>query len=641
VETQVKNDRGEYISLSANDEEQDINIIDLNMTFAEFINNFRDKQGRTIYKEELERAIRERRHMVIINYKDLKKFNEALAKQFEKDPEGTIESISRYLLVNVIEDKDKEFARNEGKDFMVGITGYEDRIITPSQKKIDYLNKLITVEGIVSAIGEKKQHVLIRGVIYYYLENGELKTYGPIQFKQDYLSEEEIYDKFCGYCKKRPSKVEFSDYDSVVTNRTIAILQDKPERMKGGQTSPGSLILVLTREFADALNPGDVVKVTGFLRTRRLEDGAKNTENFYFVVTGVEHEQVPYSDIILTTDDLMEIEGLRKNPKKLMRDFIDSIAPTVYGLEKIKEAIALSLVGGTEVVLPDGNVRGDIHLLIIGEPGTGKTRLLKAIQKIAPKSIYATAETSTKVGLSAGLERDENTGEWMIQAGALALADRGVLLLDEIDKLNPQDRVALREAMELQTVSVTKIKKTRLNTRVSLIAVGNPKGDRFSRGNIYQYIDMDISLLSRFDLIFAVREQLDANKIKFILESTVKTNKTTLNNFMYNPPIDEKMLKKIIVYARTKIFPVFSEEAYNELLQAATYLTGLSDKLPELKKLLSGREPHTLRRLATAYARLQLKEVVDVEDVKMAYDLLLESLSSLGIMGKSEDEDET
>ena len=631
------------VTQSLTSEEEVINVQGLTEEFMKFLTEFKDKNGIPIYQQELERVVRERKHIFMINYKDLKRFNEALAKKFENEPEKTIDEVVRYLLANVIIDMDKDFGRNVVKDFTIGITGYDDIILSPSQVSIDYLDRLITVEGVVAAVEkDKKRHVLVRAVIYYYKDgdNDKIETTEPQLFKQDYLSEDKIYDKFCEVCKKRPVKVEFSEYDSIATDRRLAILQDKPENMREGQTIPGSIVLVLTREFTDMLNPGDVVRVTGFLRTRKLEEGAKNTEDYYFVVTGIEYQQMPYSDVMLSIDDLRKIEELRKNPKKLMRDFIDSIAPTVYGLDKVKEGVALTLVSSDTIELPDGEDRGNLHMLIIGEPGVGKTRLLRAVQRIAPKSIYVSGESATKVGLSAGLVKDENTGEWMIEAGALALADRGVALIDEIDKLNPQDIPSLREAMESQTITVTKIKKTKLNARTSIIAAGNPKGDTIPpRGNIFQYVDISKSILTRFDLIFVVRHELDENKIRFIFESTIKRDKTTLTDFMYNPPIPPELMKKIIVYARTRLSPKFTKEAFNEIIELGTYLTKLANEYPNLKRLISDRIYGSLRRLAIAYAKLQLKEEVGVEEVKMAYDILTESLKSLGVMSKSEEEE--
>jgi len=229
----------------------------------------------------------------------------------------------------------------------------------------------------------------------------------------------------------------------------------------------------------------------------------------------------------------------------------------------------------------------------------------------------------------------------MIEAGALALADRGVTLVDEIDKLNPQDIPSLREAMQDQVITMTKIKKTKLNARTSVIGAGNPKGDILPpRGNIFQYVDIPKSILTRFDLIFVVRHELDENKVRFIFESTIKTTKTTLNEFMYNPPIPPELMKKIIVYAKTRLSPKFTKEAFNEITRVGIYLTKLANEYPNLKRLMSDRIYGSLRRLAVAYAKLQLKEEVGVEEVRMAYDILMESLSTLGVMSKSEEEEE-
>jgi len=602
--------------------------------FIDFINNFRNKEGVAIYKEELERAVRERKHMLIIDYRDLKKFNEALARKFERDPESAIESIVNYLYLDVINDDN---FKKDVPDLTIGIVGYDNIVSLDAVKSLMYLDKLVTVEGVVIAISEEKQHTIYAAVYHYIRDNGDVKVdEHPHHFKQDYLYDDIVIDKYCDNYKKNAIKVDFSDDESIKTNWQLAVLQEKPDKMKHGKTEPAKVKVVLTRDLVGTLHPGDVVKVIGFVKTRSLNNKAKATEDYYIVALGIEHEQTPYSDAALTIDDLRKIEELKKNPKKLMTDIILSIAPTVYDPDKnkIKEAIALALVGGTPA--EDGEERGDIHVLIIGEPGVGKTKTLRSVRRIVPKSIYVSGEMATSVGLGVGLTKDPDTGEWLAEAGALVLADGGVALIDEIDKLNPKDRVALREAMENQTVTLTKIIKGQFNARTTIIAAGNPKGDIFGPGNAYQYIDMDISLLSRYDIIFAVKKKLNEKQLEFMAGSTIKTTKTTLTNFMYNPPINDDLLKKIIVYARTYVFPSFTEEAYKELLSAAKYLITLSNANKELNKLMSGRELHKLRRLATAYARLQLKDVVEKEEVKMAFDMIMESLSSLGFFGKEE-----
>jgi len=530
----------------------------------------------------------------------------------------------------------KEFSR-EVKDFSIGIVGYYDNVISPSEIGRVPEGRLVTLEGIVVGMEEITKHVLVRAVKYYYMENNELMVHEELA-KQDYLSEEKIYNKFCMYCKKRPAHVDFSDEDSVTTFRQIAWIQDKPEKMKEGKTVSQPLRVILLRDYVDMLSPGDIVKLTGFWRTRKLEDGAKSDEIIYFVVLGIEYEQTLYSNITLTADDLRKIEELRKNPKKLMKDFIDSVAPGVKGFEKIKEAIALQLVGGQDA---NPENRGNIHLLIIGEPGTGKTKLLMEVRKIAPKPIYVTGETSTKAGLSVAVTRDEKSGKWQIEAGALALGNGGFVLLDEIDKLKGEDIVSLREAMEWQFITLTKVKKANLSAKVSIIAAGNPKGNKFRNGNIFQYVDIDLSILQRFDLIFTVQKHVDTDTIRFIYESTLPKRKTGLSQFMYNPPIEPEFLKKIIIYARTYLFPKWTDEAENEVIEAAAFLSSLAERIPELNDLLSNRLLKSLSRLAVAYAKLQLKDFVEVEDVRKAFDMLMESISSLGFGKLEEGEEES
>ena len=615
---------------------------DLGEIIEHFLTEYRDKNGIPIYQRQLEDVIREKRHMLIIDYKDLKRFNEKLAEEVAEEPEKMIEEISNYIHVEKLVPTDERFWNKEGKDFTIGIIGYEDRVLSPSDINRNVLRKLITVEGIVASISDKKEFTLVRAVRYRYVavrdgSTAILQVSKVKHFKQDYLSDDPIYDKFCEECGKLSAKVEFVDEEAVKTDRSIAILQDKPERMKEGQVEPSSLILILTRDLAGTLNPGDIVKVTGYLRTRQNSEGGKNSEDYYFVVLGVEYEQMPYYENTLTEEDLRKIEEFKRKPKQFMRDFIDSIAPTVHGLEDVKEAAALSLVGGDTVYLPDGKDSGYIHILIIGEPGIGKTKLLRAIQRIAPKSIYVSGENATKVGLSVGVDTDPVTGLRMVQAGALALADGGFVLLDEIDKLNPADIPSLREAMQDQIITMNKIKKARLNSRTTIIAAGNPKGDSFGNGDRLQYIDLNKSILTRFDLIFTIPHVPDEGTVEHYYESTAKTTNHGLMEFMHNAPIPDDLMKKLIVYARTVLKTQFTPEAYNLMIRYGKGLVQLGQEYKKARAILSNRILGSLRRLSIAYAKLQLKDKVEVEDVVMAYQMIRKSLDSLGILRKEEE----
>jgi len=603
-------------------EDEQITVQSLTDEFMRFINEFKDKNGIPIYQQELERVITEKKHIFMIDYRDLKRFNGALAHKFEIDPEGTIDGIVRDMFMDYI--KDDEFKRIT--DFTIGIRNY-DKIVPLSALDTRMEDRLITVEGVVTAVGEKKKKIVKLAVVY---QCGDGTKLDPRLVGQDYLKDKPIYDKFTDDCAKRPIRAELDEENSVATVMRLAILQETPEEMREGQTVPEKLVVVLTRELIKALRPGDVVRVTGVLKTPSIVADNKTSKEFYLLGLGVDYVQTPYSNITLTQDDIRKIEEMKKNPKKLLRDILESVAPSVDIDSKVKEAVALSLFGGVQLIKEDVIERGDIHILIIGDPGIGKTRFLRSIRRIAPKSIYVSGENATKVGLSAGLVKDENTGEWMLQAGALALASGGYVLLDEIDKLNPQDIPSLREAMQDQTITVTKIISATLNAKTTIIAVGNPKGDSFGDdAEPYKYIDISKSILSRFDLVFTLKRTVDKNKTDFIVDNLVRTN--TLEDYNQGYVIPPDLMTKLIVYARTNVNPIFTTEAKEKFRKYAHALDDLAYKYQALNQFMTDRAYGSMWRLSTAYARIQLKDKVDVEDVDRAYNMIRYSLHTLGI----------
>ena len=311
----------------------------------------------------------------------------------------------------------------------------------------------------------------------------------------------------------------------------------------------------------------------------------------------------------------------------------ESLAPSIYGHDLVKEAIATLLFGGTAKKTPDGiNLRGESNILLIGDPGVGKSQLLKFVQKLAPRAIYTTGKGSTAAGLTAAVLRDQDTGEITLEAGALVLADQGIAMIDEFDKMRADDRVAIHEAMEQHTVSIAKagIVAT-LNTRTSILAAANPRRGRW---NPYKdpadNLNLPPTILSRFDLLFVLEDkphpQEDHEKATHIL------NIHQSQTLPVDPPIDQDLLRKYIAYARREIRPLLTDEARERLLEFYKELRQVSGKIDEKGPdpiAITPRQLESLVRLAEARAKMRLSDEVSFEDASGAINLMNATLEKL------------
>lgn len=242
-----------------------------------------------------------------------------------------------------------------------------------------------------------------------------------------------------------------------------------------------------------------------------------------------------------------------------------SIAPAIFGHPDIKRAVACQLFGGTSKVLPDQTrLRGDIHMLLLGDPSTAKSQFLKFVQATAPTSVYTSGKGSSAAGLTASVLKNPTTGEFQLEAGALVLGDGGTVCIDEFDKMRPQDRVAIHEAMEQQTISIAKAGITAiLNARSSILAAANPNRGRYDDlASISDQIDFQTTILSRFDCIFLVRDTLDSVKDKNLAEHVIKLHAgiNTNRNTQRADIIPSEILRKYIAYAKAKCRPRLCED---------------------------------------------------------------------------------
>jgi replicative DNA helicase Mcm len=310
------------------------------------------------------------------------------------------------------------------------------------------------------------------------------------------------------------------------------------------------------------------------------------------------------------------------------RKVIRSIAPSIYGYEHIKEAIMYLLFGAVFKQLPDITIRGDMNVLLVGDPGTAKSQLLQYVSRIAPRGLYTSGRGTTAAGLTAAVLREKGGG-MSLEAGALVLADKGVACIDEIDKMRPEDRVAIHEAMEQHTVSVAKggIVAT-LNARTALLAAANPALGRYEPyRTVAENIALPVTILSRFDLIFVLRDVPEK-------ERDTKMTEHILDLHMRGPaplesPIAPNLLRKYISYTKN-IQPKLTEEAITRLKDF--YLEMRSASETEGTPIaITARQLESLVRIAEARARVAYRKEVLAEDAEAAIRIMGWSLKEVGI----------
>lgn len=318
-----------------------------------------------------------------------------------------------------------------------------------------------------------------------------------------------------------------------------------------------------------------------------------------------------------------------------------SIAPSIYGSSEIKKAIACLLFGGVRKRLSEGvNLRGDINLLLIGDPSTAKSQFLKFVERVAPIAVYTSGKGSSAAGLTAAIIRDASSGEFQLEGGAMVLADGGVVCIDEFDKMRTQDRVAIHEAMEQQTISVAKAGiTTTLNSRTSVLAAANPVYGRIDDLKTTQeQIDFQTTILSRFDCIFLVKDTRDVNKDTILANHIIDLHISGKNSEnAEDAEISLEDLKKYIAYAKTKCTPKLSPEAGERLKDFYVHDRTIVTENKKNKKKntipITVRQLEAIIRLSESIAKMSLSTTVLESHVKEAHRLFQISTLSAASMG--------
>lgn len=599
-----------------------------------FLSNFRSGDGSFKYKERVRRMIREGSRSLQIDYEDLAAYDVNLVDFVEKSPDEAFEAFSNAIK-DIIRGEYPEHALKYER-FYARLNGW---VRTTAIRNVasDNLGKLISVEGVIVKATPRKSK-LYKALFVHILPTGDEHEFWWPPDEKEELKEDVERPPYCPICvnelveeeriryrgtiKLEPEKSKYRDWQLVV-------VQERPEEIPAGQI-PRSIEVVLTDDLVDVARPGDRVTVIGVVRLARSSRFNRIIYTPYVEANNVIVAQRLLEELRLSAEDEAKILELARDPM-IRRKIIASIAPTIYGMWDVKEAIALALFGGNPKLTRDGTrLRGDIHVLMVGDPGTAKSQLLQYAARIAPRGIYTTGKGSSAAGLTAAVVKDKQTGEYFLEAGAMVLADGGIVGIDEIDKMRDEDRVAIHEAMEQGSVSIAKAGiVARLNARTTVIAAGNPKRGRYvSSESVAENIDLPITILSRFDLIFIVKDLPDLTRDTSLSSYVLKTHEKA---GYVESELQPDLLRKYIAYARRYVRPELTEEAEKIIQEYYIELRKKSAEREDAPLAITTRQLEALVRLAEAHAKMRLKNKVDAEDAVEAVRLMNSVLEQVGM----------
>ncbi|MEM3437030.1 MAG: minichromosome maintenance protein MCM [Nitrososphaerales archaeon] len=581
-----------------------------------FLKTFKDKNSKLKYRIRLSQMVSLSSKSLVVDFEDLLMYNLDIANKLQNEPDEVLPSFIKATY-EALKVENPDYAERIRKDIQVRIRNLTDKL-SLRQITTEHLDKLVSVSGMVVRTSELKPLALEATFKCTKGHSIKIPQSGIILKKPSRCSE--------GSCKS--NKFELDIKNTVFIDYQIIRLQELPEELPPGQL-PQAFDVSLQGDIVNTARPGDRVILTGIVRAEaeysqaagKLRLFRSKIEGNYIEVLGKEPELIQ-----ITKEDEELIRSITSQPGAYER-LIESIAPAIHGYETQKEAILLLVTGSPQRVMPDGTtIRGDINVLLVGDPGTAKSELLKYAARIAPRGLYTSGRGSTAAGLTAAVVR-ERTGMMMLEAGAVVLADQGVAAIDEFDKMRPEDRNALHETMEQQTVSVAKggIVAT-LNARTSILAASNPilgKYDPYR--NIADNLNLPIPLLTRFDLIFVLRDIPDRAKDEQLARHVLELHRK--GDYVTAPPIDFNLLRKYIVYAK-KFQPVLTKEAEEKLLE---YYLEMRKIGSEFMITVTPRQLESLIRLATARARIMLRDKVTEEDAIRAISLMRRMLETVGV----------
>ena len=669
-------------------EDLDFNIEDVEQRISRYFNT-------ESVQSSIQDAIKKNLSRITIDINRMRESDPSLVKMVLKSPlkiiplmERRIDEIAKTFKSEKEQSNTIQTQKEEKLHLnLQGMLG--THLVSPRGLTADLTNQYVGVQGIVTRISQ------VRSKLVYSVHYCEETKKGNIKEYNDQMKIQESSNtygqpingnfeigKASGFMNNaiptrdinhNPLTLEYG-HSKFKDNQTI-LLQEPPERTPIGQL-PRAIEVVLEGDLVDKVKPGDRIQVNGIFKTiSTMSTNTNGSVKTVLIGTNVQELNNDVQQNEFTGEDLKRIKELAKQ-KDVFDVLANSIAPGIYGHQNIKKALVLQLLGGNETNLEDGtHLRGDINILMIGDPSTAKSQFLRYMLNVAPNAINTTGKGSTGVGLTAAVVVDKDIGERHLEAGAMVLGDRGIVCIDEFDKMNEVDRVAIHEVMEQQTVTIAKAGiHVSLNARCSVLAAANPiYGQYLPDVSASRNIGFPDSLLSRFDLCFVVLDEHSSELDRKISERVIDNHMYTIDATKFGDESEDKViepeikleenkkttmyekknpnsrkdnkniltrdfLRKYIHYAKSKINPTLTKEATEYISTSWSKLREMSIEDDNKRKVIpvTVRTLESLIRLSTAFAKARLSQKVEKKDAEQAFVLLLNTI----FQGNEEKEDE-
>ncbi|MCM2325554.1 MAG: minichromosome maintenance protein MCM, partial [Candidatus Woesearchaeota archaeon] len=580
---------------------------------TEIIKRFQDFLEKN-YQVEIAEKARKKERFLVVDFNLLSSFDPILSEELLETPEEVLKAGELAL------------EKYDAENFHIRIKNLPDSLqIMIKDVRSKHINKLLFTKGLVRQKSDVRPQVT--SARFECPSCGNVIT--VLQLDQKFKEPSR-----CGCGRKG----KFRLVSKELVDAQKIVLEEAPEDLDGGE-QPKRIDLFLKTDLVSPLsdkktNPGTKIIVNGILKEVSIpaKDGGKLVRfDLMIEVNYLEQIQEDFMELNISEEEENEIKALAADPE-IYEKLVRSLAPTIYGHEKIKEALILQSFGGVRKKKKKGSAtRGDIHVLLIGDPGAGKSQMLKRVSEIAPKARYVSGKGASGAGLTATVVKDEFIKGYALEAGALVLANRGICCIDELDKMGKEDRSAMHEALEQQTVTITKANiQATLRSETTVLAAANPKFGRFDPYEILaKQIDLPSTLINRFDLIFPIKDMPSEEKDEKLASFILGLHKDKIE---LKTDFENDMLRKYFAYARQKIKPVLSDEAVTEIKNYYVKMRASGSDDGGLKAIpITARQLEALIRLSEASAKVRLSNKVTKDDALRAIGLVHHCLSQIGM----------